>query len=50
MNTAASVIIRFANTHACSGPSDFTFLENVVTKACDSAPSAKRSRSRFGTL
>jgi hypothetical protein len=39
MNTAASVIIRFANTQACSGPSDFTFLENVVTKACDSAPS-----------
>ncbi len=50
MNTAASVIIRFASTHAFSAPSDFTFFENVVTNACESAPSANRSRNRFGTL
>ena len=49
MKTAASVIILFASAQADSSPSDFSFLENVVTNACDSAPSANRSRSRLGT-
>ena len=49
MKTAASVIIRLASTQAFSGPSDFTFLENVVTNACESAPSANKSRNKFGT-
>ena len=48
MKTAASVIILFANAQADSSPSDFSCFENVVTNACESAPSANKSRKRLG--
>jgi len=41
-------IIFRPKAHAASSPSILIFFENVVTKAVESAPSAKRSRSMFG--
>src|SRR6266436_9696241 len=48
MNTAVSVPTLFASRHADSSPSTAIFFENVVMKAVDSAPSANKSRSKFG--
>src|SRR5262245_40108052 len=49
MKTAVSVATLFASRHADSSPSTAIFLENVVMNAVDSAPSANKSRSRFGS-
>jgi hypothetical protein len=46
--TAMLVNIRLASAKACSLPSLVIFLENVVVKAAERAPSARRSRSKFG--
>ena len=48
MNTPASVIIFEASTHADASPSFLILWEKTVTKAVESAPSAKRSRRRLG--
>ena len=48
ITTSVSVPILFASRHAGSSPPVAIFLENVVTNAVESAPSANRSRSRFG--
>jgi hypothetical protein len=48
MKTAVSVATLFARRHADSSPSTAIFFENVVMNAVDSAPSANKSRSRFG--
>src|SRR4029077_10111631 len=48
MNTAVSVATLFARRHADWSPSTAIFFENVVMNAVESAPSAKRSRNRFG--
>src|SRR5436190_6803975 len=49
MKTAVSVATLFANRHADSSPSTAIFFENVVMKAVESAPSANKSRSKFGS-
>jgi hypothetical protein len=46
--TAVSVVTLFASRQAASSPLRVIVLLNVVTKAVDSAPSANKSRSRFG--
>jgi hypothetical protein len=43
-----SVATLLASRHAASSPSRAMVLLKVVTKAVESAPSANRSRSRFG--
>src|SRR6185437_3880958 len=48
MKAAVSVATLFARRHADSSPSTAIFFENVVMNAVDSAPSANKSRSRFG--
>src|SRR5262249_17977706 len=48
MNTAVSVATLFARRHADWSPSTAIFFENVVMNAVESAPSAKRSRNKFG--
>src|SRR6266480_3990352 len=48
MKTAVSVATLFARRHADSSPSTAIFFENVVMNAVDSAPSANKSRSKFG--
>ena len=48
MKTAVRVAIFSARTQADFSPSFSIFWEKVVTKAAESAPSAKRSRSMFG--
>ena len=49
MKTAVTVATLFPSRQADSSPSVAIFFENVVINAVESAPSAKRSRSRFGT-
>ena len=44
----ASVATLFASRQAAASPSRAVVFEKVVTNAVDSAPSANRSRSRFG--
>src|SRR6266404_342282 len=46
--TRVNVATLFASRHAASSPLRAMVLVNVVTNAVDSAPSANRSRSRFG--
>src|SRR6266576_910660 len=48
MNTAVSVATLFASRQADSSPTTAISFENVVMKAVDSAPSANKSRSKFG--
>src|SRR4030095_3768304 len=48
MKTAVSVATLFASRHADASPSTAIFFENVVMNAVDSAPSANKSRSRYG--
>src|SRR6266480_8135276 len=48
MNTAVSVATLFARRHADSSPSTAIFFENVVINAVESAPSANKSRNKFG--
>ena len=48
MKTTARVITFRARAHPACSPSRSRVLENVVTNAVLSAPSANRSRSRFG--
>src|SRR5439155_18691830 len=48
MKTAVSVATLLARRHADSSPSTAIFFEKVVMNAVDSAPSANKSRSRFG--
>jgi hypothetical protein len=48
MTTIVSVPMRFARRQADSCPSVAILREKTVTKAVESAPSANRSRSRFG--
>ncbi len=48
MKQIESVTIFRPSAQAASSPSFFIVFENVVTKAVESAPSAKRSRSMFG--
>ena len=48
IKTVASVSILEASAQAAAEPSFSSFWEKTVMKAVDSAPSAKRSRSRFG--
>ncbi len=48
MKTAVSVATLFASRQAEASPSVAIFFEKVVTKAVESAPSAKRSRNIFG--
>ena len=48
MKTAVSVATLLASRHADWSPSIAIFFENVVMKAVESAPSANRSRNRFG--
>src|SRR4051794_11558806 len=48
MKTAVSVATLFASRHADSSPSTAIFFENVVMNAVESAPSANKSRSKFG--
>ena len=48
MKTSASVAILRAKSHAASWLFSTPSLENTVTKATDNAPSANKSRSRFG--
>ena len=49
MKTAVSVATLFASRQADSSPSTAIFFENVVINAVDNAPSANRSRSKFGS-
>ena len=49
MKTTVSVATLFASRHAELSPSVAIFFENVVMKAVERAPSAKRSRNIFGT-
>src|SRR2546421_5497789 len=49
MKIAVSVATLLASCQAERSPSVAIFFENVVTNAVESAPSAKRSRNRFGT-
>src|SRR3954470_8999424 len=49
IKTAVSVATLLASCHADSSPSVAIFLEKVVMNAVDNAPSANRSRNRFGT-
>ena len=46
--SASPFTTRFASRHAACSPSRSKRCVNVVTNAAESAPSAKRSRSRFG--
>ena len=46
--STVSVATLFASRHAAASPSRAMVLLNVVTNAVDSAPSANRSRNRFG--
>ena len=48
MKTAVSVATLLARRQAASSPSVAIFFENVVMNAVESAPSANRSRNRFG--
>ena len=48
MKIAVRVATLLAKSHADSSPSVAIFCENVVMKAVESAPSAKRSRNMFG--
>ena len=48
IKTVASVSILEASAHAAAEPSFSSFWEKTVMKAVESAPSAKRSRRRFG--
>ena len=48
MNTAARVIIFEASTQAEASPSFWILWEKTVTNAVESAPSANKSRRRFG--
>ena len=48
--TMSSEPTLFASRQAAGSPSVAIFLEKVVMNAVESAPSAKRSRSRFGVL
>src|SRR4030095_16257299 len=48
MKTAVSVATLFASRQADASPSTAIFFEKVVMNAVDSAPSANKSRSRFG--
>src|SRR5437667_5326744 len=48
MNTAVSVATLFARRHADGSPSTAIFFENVVMNAVESAPSANKSRNKFG--
>ena len=48
MKRAVSVATLFASRHADSSPSTAIFFAKVVMNAVDSAPSANKSRSRFG--
>ena len=48
MKTAVSVATLFASRQADWSPSMAIFFENVVMKAVESAPSANKSRSKFG--
>src|SRR6266545_1057569 len=48
MKTAVSVATLFASRHADLSPSTAIFCENVVMNAVESAPSANKSRSKFG--
>ena len=49
MKAAVSVTTLFASRHADSSPSVAIFFENVVMNAVESAPSANRSRNKFGS-
>ena len=49
MNTAVSVATLFASSHADSSPRVAMRFENVVMNAVESAPSANKSRNKFGT-
>ena len=46
--TVANVAILLASAHAEASSPVVVFLEKTVTNAVDNAPSAKRSRNRFG--
>src|SRR5205809_3601987 len=48
MKTAVNVATLFASLHADSSPSTAIFFANVVMNAVDSAPSANKSRNKFG--
>ena len=48
MKTAVSVATLLASRQADWSPSMAIFFENVVMKAVESAPSANKSRNRFG--
>ncbi len=48
MKTSSRVHILLASRHAAPSPSSWIFFEKVVMNAVESAPSAKRSRRRFG--
>ena len=47
-NGTISVVSRLENRFASSLPRLESVCENVVTNAADNAPSARRSRKRFG--
>src|SRR6266581_1862934 len=49
ITSAASDATLFARRHADSSPSTAMFFENVVINAVESAPSANKSRSKFGS-
>jgi len=46
--SSTSVVTLFASRHAAASPSRAIVLLKIVTNAVDRAPSANRSRSRFG--
>src|SRR5262245_29418359 len=46
--TAIALVTRLARRHAAASPSRSKHCVNVLTNAAESAPSANRSRSRFG--
>ena len=48
MKTAVNVATLFARRHADSSPSFAIFPEKVVIKAVERAPSANKSRNKFG--
>jgi hypothetical protein len=48
MKTAVSVATLFASRHADASPSTAIFFENVVMNAVERAPSANKSRNKFG--
>ena len=50
MTMISSEPTLFASRHAAGSPSRSIVFENVVMKAVESAPSANRSRNRFGVL